>query len=398
VDADRSNWPLIAGSAISAFARAKDGSTWRDRARAVAAAAVEDAGLGMRDIDALVVATESDIASLQVNAASVVASDLGLAGVAAMRVEGGGASGGLALRAGVLHVLSGLHRRVLVVGFDDTASHLDRAGIGLVYGLSFDAEVEGFAGVSAAAVYALSIREHMARYGTTEAELAAVAVKNRGHAALNPLAHLPRPVTVADVLASPAVSTPYKRLDCSPLSDAAAALVLARACDLPGRSGPSARIVASAAASDHARLGDRAERHRLAAKARSAAAAFAMAGITDPPREIAVAEVYDAFTGAELQALEALGLSREGQAAAMVAAGAFARGGTLPVNLSGGLLGQGSAPGATGIAQAATIARLVTGTYFDGLQPDPAPHRGLADTHGGIATIAVTHIIAREEG
>ncbi|MFT5509317.1 MAG: acetyl-CoA C-acetyltransferase, partial [Hyphomicrobiaceae bacterium] len=207
----RANWPVVAGGAITQFQRSKDGSTWRDRAHKVALDAIADAGLAPCDIDALIVASESDLISLQVNPAPVVASDLGLPYVSAVRVEGGGASGALAVRTGVHHILSGLYSRVLVVGFDDAASHLEKTGVGLVYGLSFDAEVDGFLGASAAALYALSAAEHIRRYAGSERELAAVAVKNRHNALSNPNAHLPMASTIEDVLASPVVARPVNR-------------------------------------------------------------------------------------------------------------------------------------------------------------------------------------------
>ncbi len=393
---DHTHWPIVAGGSISRFARARDGSTWRDRIRHVAIDALADAGLGLRDIDALVVATESDIVSLQVNPAAVVASELGLLGVPALRVEGGGASGALAVRAGTLHILSGLHRRVLVVGFDDAASHLDRAGVGLVYGLSFDADIDGFAGATAPALYALSALAYMAQSGATEQDFAAVAVKNRANAMLNPNAHLPMASSIADVLASPAVSTPLKRLDCSPLSDAAAAIVLCAQDAAPLTGLAPVRILGSGCATDWARLGDRPAPHRFAAKTTAAVVAYRQAGITDPASQIDVAEVYDAFTSAELQSLEALQLAADDDARNDLAGGRFGRSGALPVNLSGGLLGQGGSPGAVGVAQVATVARLLQGRYHPSLQPTRDLRRGLADSHGGIATINCVHILQRE--
>src|SRR6185436_12833374 len=132
--------------------------------------------------------------------------------------------------------------------------------------LSFDADVEGMAGASAASLYALSMAEHMRVFGTTEAQLAAVSVKNHGNATANPLAHKPMTIAVADVLASRAVSPPYKLLDCSLISDGAAALVLV-AGDLPReRARPRVRISGSGCASDHVRLGDRSEPHRFRSK------------------------------------------------------------------------------------------------------------------------------------
>ena len=393
---DRSRWPIVAGGAISRFGRSKDGSNWRDRVRDVARLAVADAGLGLHDIDALVVATESDFVSLQVNPAAVVASELGLTSVPAMRVEGGGASGALSVRAATLHIVSGLHDRVLVIGFDDAASHLDKAGVGLVYGLSFDAEVEGFAGATAASLYALSALAYMARSGATEGDLAAVAVKNRSHAQRNPNAHLPMSSTVADVLASPIVSTPLKRLDCSPLSDGAAALMLCAPDAAPLQDRHRVRVVGTGCATDWARLGDRPEPGRFQGKKAAATIAYRHAGVTAPAREIDVAEVYDAFTSAELQGLEALGLAPDGDVVSAARAGRFDSGGALPVNLSGGLLGQGGSPGAVGVAQVVSIARLLEGRYHAGLQPDRELWRGLADAHGGIATLNCVHVLERE--
>ncbi|MEO5882070.1 MAG: thiolase family protein [Caldimonas sp.] len=389
--------PVVLGGAIAPFGNHRDGSHWRDRVRLVAAQALAQSALDAHDIDALVVATESDAMSMQINAAAVVASDLGLEHCSVMRVEGGGASGGLALRAGMMHVLSGMAARVLVVGFDDAASRLKGADTRLLYALSFDSDVEGFAGATAASLYALSISGHMRRHGTTEAQMAAVSVKNRGNARFNPCAHKPMEVSIDDVLRSPEVSSPYKLLDCSLLSDGAAAIVLGAPGEIPDTQRVRVRISGSGCAADRARLGDRADPYRFAAKSLAARRAYAMAGITDAMQEIDVAEVYDAFSGAELQSLEALGLAAEGQAAKACAARSFDRDGRLPVNLSGGLMGQGGAPGAVGIAQAVTVWRLLSGDYHPGLQPKRALRRGVIDAHGGVATVCVVHVLECED-
>ncbi len=387
--------PLVLGGAIAAFGRHRDGSHWRDRVRRVAGQALAQAGLEPGDIDALVVGNESDAMSLQVNPSPVVASDIGLEHLPAMRIEGGGASGALALRAGVLHVLSGLARRVLVVGFDDAASRLDGADTRLMYALSFDTDVDGLAGASAAALYALSIAGHMQRHGTTERQMAAVAVKNRGHARFNPDAHKPMDITLDDVMRSPRVATPYKLLDCSLLSDGAAAIVLCAPSAAPRSERARVRISGSGCASDRARLGDRPRPDRFDAKAAAARQAYAQAGIADPASQIDVAEVYDAFSGAEIQALEALGLVAEGQGGPAMAAGEFSRDGRLPVNLSGGLMGQGGSPGAVGIAQAVAVARLLGGDYHPDAQPARSLRLGLADAHGGVGTLCAVHVLER---
>jgi acetyl-CoA C-acetyltransferase len=388
--------PLILGGDMFPFGRHRDGSHWRDWVRRAGANAIADAGLEPADIDAVVVASETDFLSLQVNPGPVVLGEIGLTGKPVVRVEGGGASGGLALREAMAQILAGLYGRVLVVGFDAAAGHLDPADVQFVYGLSFDAETEGMAGASAVALYALSISEYMAAYGVTPDQFARVSVKNHGNAVGNPWAHKPMHITVDDVLASPMVASPYRKLDCSMASDGAAAIVLSHPDAAPSGKRLRSRIVGSGIGSDHARLGDRKGRHLFSAKQKAAQAAYAMAGISDPAAVIDVTEVYDAFTGAEIQSLEALSLCAEGQGPAALNDGTFDADGELPVNLSGGLIGQGGVPGATGIAQAVMVDRLLTDRYFD--QDGSRPfRRGVIDVHGGICTVSAVHIMERAE-
>ncbi len=387
--------PLLLGGGAVPFRSYDDGSSYRDWVRAASKDAIADAGIEPDTIDAVVIASESDFLSLQVAPGSVLLDDIGQVPCPVTRVESGGASGASALRVGVMHIMSGQARRVLVVGFEQAASHLRGDDVRMIYSLSFDADIEGMAGATAVNLYALSIREHVQRFGTTAEQMAHVSVKNHGNARANPWAHKPMNLTVDDVLGSPVVSSPYRLLDCSVISDGAAAVVLCHPAHAPASDRARVRIAGTGCASDHVRLGDRAERHRFAAKARSSRAAYAMAGITDARSQIQVAEVYDAFTGAEIQGIEALGLCAEGQGGAAVASGEFAPHGRLPVNLSGGLIGQGGAPGATGIMQAVTMQRLLTGRYWPGAQPKHDLRIGLIDAHSGICTINVTHVLER---
>lgn len=388
--------PVVLGGGVYPFGRHRDGSNWRDWVRRAGSEALADAGLEPADIDAVVVASETDFLSMQVNPGPVVLAELGLVGKPEVRVEGGGASGGMAVREAFAQIIAGLYKRVLVVGFDAAAGHLSAADVQLVYGLSFDAETEGMAGATAVALYALSIAEHMARFGSTARQMAHVSVKNHANARHNPWAHKPMDITIDDVLASTMIATPYRKLDCSIASDGAAAMVLAHPSAAPAATRPRSCIIGSGAGSDYPRLGDRPERHRFTAKRRAADAAYAMAGIADPAAAIEVAEVYDAFTGAEIQALEALGLATEGQAAAAMADGVFDEGGAKPVNLSGGLVGQGGVPGATGIVQAVTMDRLLGGRYHSQTSSQGF-RRGVIDAHGGVCTNAAVHVMERVE-
>lgn len=379
---------VVAGGAMTPFNRRKDGSSWRDWARAAFDGALADAGLQRQDIDALVVATESDFFGLQLNPASVLADELGLFRKAVMRVEGGGASGHLAVQAGAMQVLSGQAVRVAVLGVEALAAHLSGPTVSMLYGLSFDAWTDGMTGIDATALYALSARAFQRRTGATARDFAAVAVRNRDNARANDMAHLPLTTSIEDVLASPLIAAPYHRLDCSPLSDGAACVILAAGAALPANGADRARLVGMGAANAPTRLGERVDPGAFDAKRVAMKQALARAG--GELASIDFAEVYDSYSGAQLQAIEGLGLST-----ALLADerdGRFAADGGLPVNLSGGLLGQGAPVGATGVAQILTVSQLLEGRYW-GRKPGGALRRGLVDTHGGIATLCAVSIL-----
>lgn len=388
---------FVAGSAMTDFGRRRDSSTPRDWVRHVSQQALQDAGIDMKDIDAVVFASETDFLTLQLVPAVLLADEIGLVPQSTVRVETGGASGAQAIRIGLMHILSGLHRTVLVVGFEFAASHLSGENVRMLYGLSFDADLEGFNGVTATALYALSMQAHMARFGTTAAQLARVSVKNHGNACSNAHAHKPMRLTVDDVLASDLISDPYRMLDCSLISDGAAAVVLTG--ERPVRQDrPPVRIAASACANDHVRLGDRAEPDFFRSKHIAAQIAYCQAGIDRPREQIAFAELYDAYTGAELQGIEGLQLCPRGHSGPAMVAGEFDVDGLIPVNLSGGLIGQGGPPGATGVAQVHTLLHLLQGRYFSALQPRTSRRFALADAHAGVGTLSVVHLLERVDG
>lgn len=379
----------FAGGAMTPFNRRKDGSSFRDWARAAVQGALDDANLEARDIDALIVASESDFFTMQLNPAALLADECGLVGVAAKRVEGGGASGHLAVHAGAAEVASGMARRVLVLGVEPSASHLNGTDVGALYGLSFDAWTDGMTGIDSTSLYALSAQAFMSRTSASVDDFARIAVRNRAHARANANAHLPLDISLDDVTASPVVASPYRRLDCSPLSDGAAAIILARTSDLPVKPQGRTRFRAAVSAVDTVRLGERRDPGFFAGKQRAAQRAYTSADVT--AADIGMAEVYDSYSGAQLQSLEALGLAN-GQAIAAERDDVFSAQGAVPVNLSGGLLGQGAPVGATGVAQVLTAALQLEGRYF-GHQVANAPRFALVDTHGGIATLNAISIL-----
>jgi acetyl-CoA C-acetyltransferase len=383
----------VAGSALTPFGRRKDHSSFRDWAADAFFGALTMADLDQSDIDMVIVASESDFFTLQLNPASVIADDLGLAGAATFRVEGGGASGQLAVHAAVARLTGGLSRHVAVIGVDPSASTLPADQVKELYSYSFDAWTDGMNGASASVLYALSFQDFMARNGVGVEDLDLVTIKNRQNACDNPGAHLPRRHDTAEIAVSPMIAAPYRRLHCSPLSDGAAAVILSRVDALPGSRRTASRITGIGAASDRTNLGARAKPGDFSAKRQAMQRACAMAGIG--PTQIDVAEIYDAYAGSELQSIAALGLSKDWRGE--LHDGAFAKDGRLPVNLSGGLMGQGAPVGATGVGQTATCAMLLEGRYHPDLQPTRSLTHALADTHGGICTTSAVTILSQPE-
>ena len=380
----------VCGVGITAFNRRTDGSSFRDWALSSFEEALSLSSLERPDIDALIVASESDFFSLQLNPASVLASDLGLIGASTMRVEGGGASGQLAIHAGVRLIQSGASKHVAVVGVDPSASQLSAQAVKSLYSYSFDAWVDGMTGVSSTALYALSFQCFMNRVAVNDHHLGQVTRQNRANATHNPRAHLGRLHTQTEIDESPMIATPYRRLHCSPLSDGAASVILSASKYKPDNRKSAPSIIGAGAASDAVHLGARSDAGQFAAKRTAMKRACREAGIS--AKQINVAEVYDAYAGAQLQAIDALGLSDN--IPRDLNDGRFSPEGHCPINLSGGLMGQGAPVGATGVAQTATCALLLEGLYEKQLQPAILPGYALADTHGGICTTAAVTLLA----
>ncbi len=385
---------IITGAALTPYNRRKDGTGFRDWSTDAFFDALAMAEIAVSDIDALFVASESDFFSMQLNPASILATELGMAGVSATRCEGGGASGQLAVHAAVNAVRSGSARHVAVIGVDPSASSLSGDAVRALYGFSFDVWTDGFTGATSSALYALSYQAFAQPYGTTDDDLTRITLQTRSHAQKNPGAHLPLDNTAQDIANSPMIASPYRRLHCSPLSDGAAALIISGQAYLPQTRRSAPRVGGIGAATDHMHLGARPAPGDFVAKSVSMQRACAQAGITSDA--IGLAEIYDPYAGAALQGLVALGLSDD--PARDLRSGVFGAMGRCPVNLSGGLMGQGAPVGATGVGQTATMAMLLEGRYHPDLQPHTLPRYGVSDTHGGLCTTAAVTILERGAG
>jgi len=258
-------------------------------------------------------------------------------------------SGSTAISSPILayyHVASGLHNMVMSVGFEKMSECRPHAQH--VFNTVYDEFFVRPIGLNVPIQCGLEARRFLHRYGHTEHQMAKVSVKNHGNALDNPYAQRGKKVTIDDVMSSPYISWPVKIMDTSPTTDGARAVIFAsedmvyEITDDPvwvkgvGHCGDSVWFMGR----NNSDLG------RLDYAYKAAQEAYHMAGIEDPSKEIDVAEVYDPFTFKEMQHVEALGLCPEGGAGRMIDEGISLREGKLPVNPSGGLIGEGNPIGA----------------------------------------------------
>jgi acetyl-CoA C-acetyltransferase len=252
-----------------------------------------------------------------------------------------------------------------------------------------DQEYECYHGVTFPGLYAMMARAHMHRYGTTRRQLADVAVKNHQNGSKNPLAQFPMQVTAEQVEESVLVADPLRILDCSPITDGAAAVVLVPL-EQVQRSGkdPVVKIAASAHATDTIALHDRKDLAWLASTAKAAELAYKQAGVE--LSEVSFCEVHDCFTIAEIMVIEALGLVPRGEGGSAASSGLTALGGKMPVNPSGGLKSKGHPVGATGVAQVREVVVQLRGEA--GERQVKGARRALTQNMGGTGASSVVHI------
>jgi acetyl-CoA C-acetyltransferase len=368
------------------------GELWNDSLRDLfvkaALEAMDDAGVD--HIDSLVAGCMSPgLFDGQEHLGSLLADYLGKAPVPGVRVESACASGGLALRTGIAYVASGMHDIVLCGGVEKMT---DVSGAQATYALATaaDQDYEAFHGATFPGLYALIATAHMHKYGTKREDLAQVAVKNHDNGLLNPHAQYRMKITVDQVINSVKVADPLNILDCSPITDGAAAVIIAPL-DMAKKmkKKPLIKIAASAHATDTIALHQREDLTWLESTAVAAAKAYKEAGVK--PSDIDFAEVHDCFTIAEICVLEALGIVKKGQGGKATRDGLTARDGKFPVNPSGGLKSKGHPVGATGIAQIHEIVTQLRGEA--GKRQLKKARRALAQNMGGSGGSAVVHIL-----
>ncbi len=361
--------------------------SYRDLMTEAGLAAIQDAGIQGDAIDAVFVGTMSTgklVAPLLLDGAGLA--DLHLP---ATRVEAAGASGAVAFRQAV-NLIRSASADIVVVGGIEKMTDVSDADAQAIASAGIDQEWEHFFGATDAALHALMTKRHMHEFGTTRDQLAQVAVKNHAHGAKNPLAQFRKAIDIDTVLKSPFVAEPLTMFDCAPISDGAACVVLASGAVASSYRKDPILVAGSGQASDTLALHARASLTTLRATEEAARRAYTEAGVS--AADIQLAEVSDAYTIAELMAIEDLGFVKKGQGGPATVEGRTTFGGDLPVvNPSGGLKARGHPAGATGIAQVCEATWQLRG------KADARQVKGarIALTHnvGGTGATAVVHVL-----
>jgi acetyl-CoA C-acetyltransferase/acetyl-CoA acyltransferase len=352
--------------------------------------AMEEAGVETDEIDAFYLGNAmSGPSEFETHLAPKLASHVGLAGIPCQRFEDACATSSNAFKHAVQAVEAGLHDTVLVGGVERCTPVTGRetAEMTSIFATAMHKQYERPVGLSFPAVFGLLTERHMHEYGTTEEQLADVAVKNHYHGSKNDRAQFGDEITVEEALDSQVVTSPLRLYDCCPFSDGASAVVVTSTELADSFDAEAVPVTGIGHATDIAPIADKADPLATQAARDAASQAYQQADIT--AEDVDFAEIHDCFTSAELLATEALGFFERGESGPAAAAGKTRLGGEIPVNTSGGLKAKGHPIGATGVAQIVELTEQLRGD--SGSRQVEDAEVGLAHNLGGdTATTLVT--------
>lgn len=380
----------VIGIGLTKFGELWDKS-FRQLIAEAGAKAILDSGIEGKDIDSMYVGSMSSgrfVGQEHVGALVADASGFSNVHIPSTRVEGACASSGMAVRQGFLSIASGMDDIVIVGGMEKMNDVSGASATGTL-ATAADQEWEAFFGVTFPGLYALIATRHMYEYGTTKEQLAQVAVKNHANGVLNPYAQYQREITLEQAVNATPVAYPLGLLDCSPVTDGAAAIVLCAAEKAKKYTDCPVKIIGSGQGSDTLALHGRRDICTLDATIHAANMAYKQANLK--PKDINVAEVHDCFTIAEICAIEDLGFVKKGDGGKAIGNNITPRDGSLPVNTSGGLKAKGHPVGATGVAQVIEIVLQLQGRAEK--RQIKNANIGLAHNVGGSGATCTVHIM-----
>lgn len=381
----------VIGVGQSRFGQRKDASL-RELAFEATKGAIDDCNgsVGISDIDAVITGIASDHFAQQLQPGALMSDYLGIAPKPNFRVEAACATGSAALRTGLMAVKSGMHNLILILGAEKMCEVDTNTAVGII-GKGGDVQWEAPFGTTFPGNYAMIARAHMARYKTTKEDLAKVAVKNHFYGAKNAYAQFQKEITLEKAMTAPMISSPLGLYDCSPLTDGAAAAIIASEDKAKSLTDTPIWVEASSVATDTMSLLDRKSLTELPAAQEAAKAAYDQAKI-HPTKDIDIACVHDCFTIAEIIAYEDLGFCAPGTGKEFIEDAYI--GGRIPVNVDGGLKAKGHPLGATGLGMLKEITIQLRGEAGGGRQANGA-EIGLIHNIGGTGHYAFIHILRR---
>jgi len=379
----------IIGIGHGVFGRRSD-ATVQELAFEAFRAAMEDAGIEKKDLDASVIGSVPEYHK-QRSLPGVVQEYLGLVPKPTWLTEVACASGSAAIRTAWMSIKAGLHNIVAVIGCQKM-TELSTPEILALMGRVGEVQWESVFGTTFPAYYAMFARRHMHEFGTTHEQLLEVAKKNHYYGAKNPNALFQKEITIEKALASEEIATPFCVYDCCANADGAACVILASEERVREISKKPVWLDGMACATASMSVLRRPNLVGLPSAEKAGKDAYQMAGVG--PDDIKIAQVHDCFTIAEIMAYEDLGFCQKGKGGKFIEDRQTYIGGKIPVNIDGGLKAKGHPIGATGVSQTYEIAKQLRGEAGD--RQVPGADIGLTHNVGGIGQYCFVQIMRRD--
>ncbi len=351
--------------------------------------ALDDSGLDRKDVDATIIGASPEYHK-QRSISGVIAEYIGMNPKMTYLTEAACASSSAALHNAVAYIKAGMYDVIAVLGVQKM-TELTTPEILALMGRVGDVQWESVFGTTFPGYYAMYARRHMYDYGTTEEQMAKVAVKNHFHAVHNPNAMFQKEILLEKALASKPVATPLKIYDCCGNADGAACLIVAEEKKAKKISDTPIWLKGMGVATASMSVLRREQLNSLPSAVEASRQAYKQAGIK--PKDLCLAEVHDCFTIAEILAYEDIGLAKKGEGGKLIDEGQTYRDGDMPVNVDGGLKAKGHPVGATGASMSVEAVKQLRGEAGE-RQVDGAE---IALTHnvGGIGQYCYVNIYSR---
>ena len=353
--------------------------------------AIKDSGIEKSAISSLLIGNMgSEFFNKQEHMGNLIASTAGVF-CPSFKIEADGASGAVAMRTAKHEILSGRSDIVAVVGVEKMTELTKQSEIQLALASGMDVMWETNLGGTIAAGYALMANAHIRKYGTTERQLAQVAVKNHANASLNPQAQFKNTISIEQVMRSKIIADPIKIFEATAACDGAASIIMANLDVAQSYQSDPVKVKASKFGFEPMPMHRKQSLTSLAATKFAANRAYEDLQIS--PKDIDFAEVHDIFTIAEILAIESLGFVPEGEGGKATEEGLTALTGEIPINTSGGLKGRGAPLGASGVAQAIEVYLQLHGKA--GARQLKNANLGLSHSLGGTGGTSVVTVYSK---